>query len=86
MRKRTIVQQSYNNRTTMKHQRNTTMKHNNEKQHLNKTITQQTKNNNRTLMKTTMEHKNEKQESYNNHRAMKKQGNTIMKHNNERQQ
>ena len=43
------------------HQRNTTMKHNNEK-------------NNSTTMKTTMKHKNEKtieQQSYNNRNSMK---------------
>jgi hypothetical protein len=33
MRKTTIVQQSYNNNTTIKNQGNTPIKHNNEKQH-----------------------------------------------------
>ena len=41
--KTTIVQQSYNNRSTMKNKLNKRMEHNNEKQYLNAAMTQQWK-------------------------------------------
>ena len=70
-RKRTIVQQSYNNRSTKKtnetQQWNTKMKPNNEKNHWN----------------TAMTHSNEKQQSYYNekkmrHKNVKKKLSTII--------
>ena len=55
--KTTIVQQSYNNRSTMKNLLNTRMKHNNEKQHIN----------------TAMNLSNEKQQPYKNETNNEKQ-------------
>ena len=90
--KTTIVQQSYNNRSTMKtikHERNTTMKHDNEtrqrKQHINTAMTlsnekQQPYNN---------ETNNGKQESINNNRTIIQQSfnnEKAIKHTNETRQ